>query len=400
MPGGLAPRVRPPHAWPGRCTAGACATVDVVRRFPAIIALLASASPACLLYTHPINSAPQVTIVAPTDIFPGHITLTADASDPDGESVDLRWSVAEKPCNAVTDEDWTSGDWKSGPSAHTFDVMISGHEPFCVRVIARDPQGAETTAKLFDGTPANRPPRFMLTADPNAGAVPLYGPVHLRAATIDGHDPLSDEDGDPVTFAWKATDPGGAPVMLGACDVPGAGDRCFTPAASGAYVVSVEASDGVKGSTPVTETLSLAVADDAPPCIEASDPSPDIGGVVMAVTDPPRQFEVRRVRDDGNPFPPSMHGRATFQWSIERLGDPSWTRLLGDGYDLSTFQVGAGTFDDARPGSAYRVRVEVRDPAHESMAELHALELACHDDDVCKLPTTSVRWLTWKVSFQ
>jgi hypothetical protein len=365
-----------------------------VRSLPGLLVLLASAVPACLLYTDPINQAPQVAIVPPAMIYPGTLTFTAQASDPDGDIPILLWSTVKKSCSDAR------ADWPTAKTTTTdsFDVQVTGHDPFCVRVIAQDRYGAQTPGKDYQGTPRNRSPQVVLTTDPPLPAgtsLPLYSNVRLVAG------PPMDQDGDPVSFTWKGVDARGGALMLMACDPTRPEVRCFTADTSGTYSVTVEGTDGVPGSAPDPQTLKLPVLEDGPPCIETSDPSSDTDLIVLAATDPPRHFEVRQVRDDGNPFPPSVHGGTTFQWSTARDvpgTPPAWQRALG--YDRASFDVGAGLFDDARPGSTYLVRVEVRDPAHQSSAELRALEVACEERPVCKLPDTCVRWLTWSVRFR
>src|SRR4051812_41601871 len=91
--------------WPQRCSTATCVSVALVRRWllPTGLVLLASALPACLLFTDPINSAPRVTIV-PVPSFHVHETLTfrAMASDPDGDPVTLSWAQVPKPCASVS----------------------------------------------------------------------------------------------------------------------------------------------------------------------------------------------------------------------------------------------------------------------------------------------------------
>jgi hypothetical protein len=65
----------------------------------------------------------------------------------------------------------------------------------------------------------------------------------------------------------------------------------------------------------------------------------------------------------------------------------------------ATLDVGAARFEDARPGSIFRVRVEARDPAHDNPAALRELE-ACADQRVCEQPPGCVRWVGWKVQLQ
>jgi hypothetical protein len=144
-------------------------------------------------------------------------------------------------------------------------------------------------------------------------------------------------------------------------------------------------------------TISLAVGEDQPPCIEATDPAVETLGVVLAVTDPPRRFEVRRVRDDGDPFPPAGARVTTFRWyTAPETG--RWTRHPG--YEKSTFDVSAARFvEDPRPGSVFRVRVEARDPAHDNPPALRELE-ECGDQRVCERPPGCVRWVGWTVQLQ
>ncbi len=63
------------------------------------------------------------------------------------------------------------------------------------------------------------------------------------------------------------------------------------------------------------------------------------------------------------------------------------------------FDVSAARFDDARPGSVYRVRVEARDPAHDDPSTLRDLE-GCGDDRICERPPRCVRWVGWKVQLR
>ena len=358
-----------------------------MRRFVACSGLLLLATaPACLLYTDPINSAPKVTMIAPATVHPHErVTFKAQASDPDGDAVSLDWYAVARKCAEV------GAEWGDPTTTDVFTLEVPDHNPFCVRLVARDRHGASVAAEPYQGIPVNRVPVPTLTVDPpSAGSFPLYTNFRLTAA------PATDEDEDPVTFTWKGVDPTGAEMELGlgSCDPPRPDVRCFSAVRPGMYSVTVMANDGRQDSKPVSVTLP--VLEDAPPCIEVTDPSDDTRVVVLPVTGS-RSFEVRQVRDDGNPLPPGPHGGPTFQWLVANEGSTDWVKKLG--FDR-LFPVGAAGFEGARPGSSYRVRVEVRDPQHESMAELRALDGACHDDDVCELPDKCVRWVTWTVRFQ
>jgi hypothetical protein len=370
-----------------------------VRRFvqTTAVALLAATVPACLLYTDAINSAPQVMIVPPASVHANEqITFQASASDPDGDPLTLTWERVNRACADVTSDDWESGAERS--KSETFQMQVAGHEPFCVRVVAEDRHGARTASKPFDGAPANRPPTMIkLGVDGATAAIsayPLYTTVRLAVS------PLTDDDGDPVTFTWKAVDPGGVDRTkdLLACDpLQPESVRCFAAERSGPYTVSVDATDGLPGGNAPTASLILPVMEDAPPCIEVSDPSAETSAVVMAVTDPARRFEVRRVKDDGHPYPAGPRGGTTFHWFTASEDKPFRHEL---GYDFPTFEVGAARFDDARPGSWYRVRVEVRDPLREEPGELARLEATCQGSRLCEAPVGCVRSITWNVRFR
>jgi hypothetical protein len=188
-------------------------------------------------------------------------------------------------------------------------------------------------------------------------------------------------------------------MSLTACDPAHPKEvRCFSAGRPGPYTISVEASDGLANGKAAAKMVTLPVLEDAPPCIEVTSPDQDTTTVVLAINAPPRPFEVRRVRDDGNPFPAGPIGSTTFQWFTQREGATVWGKALG--YDRPVFDVSAARFDDVRPGSAYKVRVEVRDPQHESAAELNALAQACGPAPICTMPDRCVRWVTWSVLFQ
>jgi hypothetical protein len=343
-------------------------------------------APACLLYTDPINTAPRVSMTTPATVYPGQLgTYRAQASDPDGDRVQVEWYVAEGMC-PLKPEDWAA---QAPTIGETFTYKPENHQPFCVRVLARDQHGATSPPRFWDGTPGNRPPAPVLAIDPPPGTpFPLYTTFRITAG------PQRDDDGDEVTFVWKGVDPQGADLKarLVECS-PGHDEvRCLAADQPGSYTISIEATDDVD-PRPLSQSVTLPVLEDAPPCIEATDPVQETPVVVLAVTDH-RNFEVRRVRDDGNPFPAGPHGGTTFQWFTVREGSTNWTRHLG--FDRPLFEVGAALFEDARPGSSYKVRVEVRDPEHESGNDLRG----CAEAAICMVPDKCVRWVTWSVRFQ
>jgi hypothetical protein len=350
--------------------------------------LLVSAPPACLLYTDRINSAPVVAIVPPAALFRGKpAPFGATFSDPDGDQVSLRWMRVDRDCQKTVPGDWQA----AAPVAMGENYsMVPGQSAFCLHLVATDSAGAEAVA-TYTGNPFNHEPVLQLTVvdPPPAEHYPLFTAFRLAAKAADA-------DGDEVTVAWKIRDPAGKELTSSLCPPaePGVAMACFAGEIPGALMVTATASDG--GEKPTAATITLNVDEDQPACIEAADPSLDARTVVLAVTDPPRRFEVRQVRDDGNPFPPGPHGGPTFLWYTARETGV-WKRAIG-AFGPS-FPVSAGTFDeDPRPGSVYRVRVEVRDPAHDSQPALRELE-ECHDERICQL-AHCVRWAGWTVQLQ
>jgi hypothetical protein len=272
--------------------------------------------------------------------------------------------------------------------------MVPGHAAFCLRLVAQDSSGAETTAdKLV--VPENRRPNVLVdVAEPTtAPPYPIFTLFRLSC------ERTADPDGDSiVSYRWEVRDPAGMPVAPEAC--PGVAAvphlTCFHAPTTGTFTVTATANDGFEEGR--SAPLSLAVGEDQPPCIELTDPPVELTTVVLGATDPPRRFEVRKVRDDGNPFPPVGSRATSFRWYIASA-TATWSRQIG--YEGATLDVSAGRFEDARPGSVYRVRVEARDPAHDTDATRLDLESCTNNDErVCQSPPGCVRWVGWKVQLQ
>jgi hypothetical protein len=353
--------------------------------------LLVSAPPACLLYTDRINGPPMVAIVAPDALFPGKdAAFLGRFSDPDGDEVSLRWMRLDRDCGMTGAADWKEAAPVAMGQSYS---MVPGRTAFCLRLVATDSGGAESVA-TYTGNPQNRPPELQLALVEPAAAdhYPLYTAFRVAAK-------VRDDDDETPTVAWKIRTGAGKDVTPADCggtaaSDPGVSTACFAGEDPGPLLVTATATGG--GGKTTTATVSLQVAEDQPPCIQAADPAVDTAAVVLAVTDPPRRFEVRQVDDDGDPFPPGPRGGTTFRWYTARETGP-WTREIG--YDRPTFDVSAARFEDARPGTIYRVRVEARDPAHDNPTALRELE-ACGDQRVCESPPHCVRWVGWKVQLQ
>jgi hypothetical protein len=365
------------------------AKVDVVgraaRRIFSCALVVAVSSSACLLYTDRINEPPALGDIQmmPEQVFAhAKVRFTVGSNDGDGDAVSLTWSWHGGTCAQA------SGEFGGPVAAAALELTPSTRQSFCVRVTARDARGAEARPQERDVQMADRAPEVVLTADP-AGAVPLYGVVRVDATRS------SDLDDDGLSFAWEARDATGAPVELRACDArDGAAVRCLTAERSGTHMVTVHVSDGMVATH---QTLALTVAEDRPPCIETTDPA--LGTEVLVLTaGEQRRFEVRKVNDDGHPYPGGARGETTFVWSLADGEQGPWGRQSAP--NGAVFIVGPELLQDPRPGSTLRVRVEARDPMRERPEVATALEAVCLGRALCESPPGCFRWVSWKVRFQ
>jgi PKD repeat protein len=111
------------------------------------------------------------------------VTLTAAASDADGQVVSYSWNFG----------DGTTASQAS--VSHTYQSAGS----YTARVTVTDDKGATASASVLISvsTPANRPPTVSITATPTSGAAPLS----VRFASV-----AADPDGQVVSFRWEFGD--------------------------------------------------------------------------------------------------------------------------------------------------------------------------------------------------
>lgn len=351
------------------------------------LAIAATGLTGCLLYTDPINARPEVSDIMTADpiMMRAAATFAAVARDPDGEPLTLRWAHLARPCAEVGAAEWAAAATWAGP---TVQVTPQRRDPFCVRVVATDPHGAEA-ARTRQFAPGNRAPTVQMGVEPGDGPYALYTSFRLVPAGLDA-------DQDPLQYAWTATR-AGAEVPLGPCvdERERPLHRCFVAREPGTYEVRVTASDGMAQSP--AAAVSLVVAEDAAPCIEASDPDLGVPRVVLDLDAPARRFEVRRVRDDGHPLPAGPYGEASFSWFVS-TADGVWNRQIG--FERAAFAVGPDLFEGVRPGATFGVRVMVKDPAHDSALSLREVTDGCAGRSLCEQPPRCVRWVSWEVQFR
>jgi hypothetical protein len=190
----------------------------------------------------PINRSPVVACSVDKDsVFSGTgdaITITATASDPDGDPITYTWMASGGNVSGNgAQERWVFGN--IAPGAYTATVRVD------------DGRGGNSTCTVdarVDPRP-NRPPTVSLAPDRNPV---LVGERVVFTATA------SDPDGDPLTYTWS-TNGGqlspGAAMNLRNLDTTG-----VTP---GLYTVTVRVEDGRGGAA----DASAGVQVNAPPVV-------------------------------------------------------------------------------------------------------------------------------------
>ena len=183
------------------------------------------------------NHAPTLLVAASATSVPanGAITLTANASDPDGDTLAYFWDLGDGSFgtnNAVIIKSWTN------PGTY---------------VVA-------CTASDMKGGTANQTLTITVTA-PAPGSHSAQKPVFISQAQVS----QPSMPGQPVTLTAAASSPSGATLIYnwnfgdGTTGVGAAAAHVY--AAAGLYNADVTVSDGINS---VTQTLNVTISNDAP----------------------------------------------------------------------------------------------------------------------------------------
>jgi hypothetical protein len=190
----------------------------------------------------PVNRSPVVACSVDKDsVFSGTgdaITITATASDPDGDAITYTWmTTGGNVTGNGSQERWAFGN------------IMPGNYTATVRV--DDGRGGNSTCTVdarVDPRP-NRPPTVSLAPDRNPV---LVGERVVFTATA------SDPDGDPLTYTWSTN--GGQLSPTAAMNVDNLDTTGVTP---GLYTVTVRVEDGRGGAA----DASAGVQVNAPPVV-------------------------------------------------------------------------------------------------------------------------------------
>jgi hypothetical protein len=359
-----------------------------------IVALACLVASGCILYTQPVNSAPTVKIVAPTQVIVRgqEIEIAANVTDPDGDPVTLGWSTSSSdkcapPLDATMRPPAT---FISPPGAPEFPLTLAPNDAtsVCVWVIATDSHGA-TAVDAIVVSSENRPPVAVIevlepTTKTSGGLYELYSVFHLSAAM--SHDPDGDMIQNP-TFELTGFPPAATPTLV-ACRTPTPTDlvTCLDVGGwPGTYAVKLTVDDGHMG-TDATTTM-LVVDYDHPPCVKTTVPGQDASPIV-AGPDEARTFEVQQILDDGAPLPTPADGapaRPTFAWKVRRNAG-AWQTIVG--YDnINALTLPAGMY---ATGDVVDVNVTISDGV-----AMH-LQPAC--DPMC--PVGCPQSASWTVDYR
>jgi hypothetical protein len=292
----------------------------------------------CLLFTEPVNTAPQVKILTPVGALARgqSVTLIAQASDADGGKLTLEWSTSPGPCPQPLDpaqRPKTMFQSPAGSPSFTVTTPPDKASTICVWVKVTDSAGASKTdaiAVSFE----NRLPTAVIevlspTTKTNAGRYELYSSFRIsgaRSSDLD-HDLIARRSWMLVSFPQAAKP---IPTLV-PCSLTSPADLVMCLDAGGFpgdYIVELIVNDGTMDSLP--QRLTVTVDDDHPACVSGTEPAPNASPLVQ---DPgeARAFRVTQILDDGAPYPTpndGTHRAPTFAWQLRRNAGP-WQPIVG-----------------------------------------------------------------------
>jgi hypothetical protein len=411
-----------------------CDSVRAVgRSLPAYLVLPALLGwSGCLLFTDPINKAPEVDIVNPgVEIVRGEeVPFWVTGSDDRDSFTSLRIEWAEfdavlEGCGWITNAEWETAKVTERDSNAPYDFTAKTSATVCLCVRATDHDGARSQDCERIVPVTKKPEAYLADASGalSGQARPLCSIIHLSAE--DSWFPEADQIEFNWTMSYTGTDPLGPGIQLVEC----AGiavdkapqHRCFYAAAPGTYTVTMSIKDQPAGSTEATLTsdaveFTIPVNVDMPPSLQRTEPEIFAQGIVLDTTSglgapyPSRTFKVLSVADDCEPYPvPENSGKrpTQFLWSIYDYDATRTTKTwVYQANTTNSLTISRAMFPNAIMGDEIKVRVEVRDS--NVVKHLVPGVGACSSDDIdicCGATACTgadsdiIRWTTWTVYF-
>jgi hypothetical protein len=375
----------------------------------------------CLLFTDPINKAPDVSINGPTEVTRGiptnyTATVTDDRDDP--ALFILQWfefDSENQGCGLInaTSSPSVPPTLRDRNAPYAFTAQNTDIKCLCVQATDRD--GA-SNFKCLAVTPKNVAPIAAITDV--SGATSGQSRALCSQIEISAEDSRFPPD-DLLQFNWSlgysGTDPNGKLVQLADCDgVPASlapQRKCFSASAPGDYKVTLSITDTPPGGSAANAlTSNLAEFDvpvnvDTPPCLQQTDPDKySLLTFLSRRTDDSRTFTVLSVADDCEPYPPLRSSKqpAQFVWSVydATSSSPKWVYQVNT---TNAFTVTSAMYPGTLPGDTIKVRVEVRDsavPKLTSACPSDQTDICCGADACTGSSNDCVRWTTWTVGFE
>ena len=388
----------------------------------------------CLLFTDPVNQAPQVTIDPhPDPVYRGSATdFTVQVTDEDSLStMQVRWAeFANKDplCKSITPTDWVTTPASGSGLTYPFTAKSLGATCLCAQAIDHYGGVGQGCQRIVPVNPT-----------PDAKITDLVGlPIATQQAKC-SEIQLSGEHSfflpdDQIDFGWTldyaGADPKGKQTQLGACQgatpsKPGA-YQCLFAAGSGTYTVGLVITATPPGTAPgstssassTKTSLSITIAEDTPACMQQTSPELNAKWILLARSSnlgakyESRTFTVSSVRDDCEPFPPTRTDtptaqQALFVWSVldGTQGKTKW-EVQANPANSNYFKIDQDNFPNARPGDTIGLRVEVRDTPGQTLYQ--TVGPICTDPSTgtccgpkgCTGTNDCIRWTTWTVQFQ
>jgi hypothetical protein len=367
---------------------------------PCLIGLFAGCPlvTSCLLVTSPINTAPQVTILAPdnnsivrekTAIF----TAKAEDKNQDIKTLKYSWYRSTTCSEALSDREKPE---LSGIGQTYFSFIPDSLKGGCIALIVTDNEGATHTA-THPFEVLNQPPTATIEILPTTEQnIPVKGQPYVLSLfdqlLLSGSQSkdLDNEDNQLLTYYWRIYASDETQRALDACPQKQNQEVCtFKMEVPGDYRIELVVVDPYHlESEAATQTISVST--DTPPNIASYSP--------QTLSFPqysrePTNLAVIKVEDDGDPFPPSPQFPAGFIWYWRNFvigGSAEFTRLPWA--TQASLTIPGYTFQS---GDTIQYRLEYHDRVTANSP------LPCDTGLLtCQIGNNRRQWITWTVSYQ
>ncbi len=276
------------------------------------------------------NQPPTLTraVATPTEVTSGNpVALTLEVMDPDGDALTHSWTQdPPSPAGTFSDASAANPTWTA--------PEVTAETPFQLDVAVADGKGGSArgsvVVKVLPAFPGNHTPTLSGSPQASVSTVAEQQPVTLSVTA-------TDEDGDPLTYAWSQVSPSSPTGTFG--NAASATSTWTAPdvSATGSYVLRVTVTDGKGGSVQGTVSVNVTKVNQAPTVpatitvpatvragdlvtlsLGASDPDGDPLTFTWEQTAPASQGTWFAGRDTGSPqwYSPVLTTETSFTFSV------------------------------------------------------------------------------------